>query len=68
MIKINIKYLILGALALCAISYYLGIHSSFSDKLIEFYTMEEAQEEQEASGYKLLECSGDADCFQKNGF
>lgn len=69
MIKIELKNLIIGALALCAISYYLGIHSSFSDKLVNFYTQEEqSQEEQEASGYKLLECSGDADCFQKNGF
>lgn len=64
MIKINIKYLILAACAIFCVAFWLGVHSSFSDKLIEFYTIEEQTE----AGYKLVDCDGDADCFQKNGF
>lgn len=59
------KKLFLVVLFSFLFGYFFGQYSNISEKIANTY-LEILQESDQ--GYKLVECGGDADCYDKNGF
>lgn len=63
----NMKKLFLIVLFSFLIGYFFGQYSKISEKIADTY-LEILQESDQQSAYALVDCGGDADCYEKNGF